>query len=139
MTPRELHDGCEDGLTPLVSLDLGKVEFFSGLVRAMKATAFGRRRLGEALDIFLEMTRDPDCLVDVLVTTGAIVANGLSESTGDCRRLMGGNATSRPATNTWVWTLSLSPSHCPSYGLGDSLVRYLESLSDNSVVQARLM
>ncbi|MFC1800195.1 deoxyhypusine synthase family protein [Candidatus Eisenbacteria bacterium] len=81
---------------------------FSGLVRAMKATAFGGRQLGEALDIFLEMSRDPDCLVvmtlsgamtvakqgtivcdmidrglvDVIVTTGALVAHGLTESIG---------------------------------------------------------
>jgi len=52
---------------------------------------------------------------------------------------MGGNATSRLAANSWMWALSLSPSHCPSYGLGDGLVRDLQSLSDSSVVQAQLM
>jgi len=108
MTPRELHDGRKDGLTPLESLDLKKVNSFSGLVRSMRATAFGGRQLGDALDIFLEMTRDPECmvvltlsgamtvakqgmiicemidrgLIDVVVTTGALIAHGLTESIG---------------------------------------------------------
>jgi deoxyhypusine synthase len=108
MTPRDLHDGRTDGLTPLQSLDLGEVESFAGLVRAMKATAFGGRQLGEALDIFLEMSRGTECLVvmtlsgamtvakqgtiicemldrgliDVIVTTGALIAHGLTESIG---------------------------------------------------------
>jgi deoxyhypusine synthase len=74
----------------------------------MKATAFGGRQLGEALDIFLEMSRSRECLVvltisgamtvakqgkivcemvdrglvDAIVTTGALVAHGLTESIG---------------------------------------------------------
>jgi deoxyhypusine synthase len=118
MSSRELHDGREDGLTPLESLDLRKVESFSGLLKAMKATAFGGRQLGEALDIFLEMARDPDCLVvmtlsgamtvakqgmivcemidrgvvNVVVTTGALIAHGLTESIGDVHYASGSQA-----------------------------------------------
>ena len=108
MNPRDLHDGRADGLVPLVSLDLGEIDSFSGLVRAMSKTAFGGRQLGNAMDIFLEMARDPDCkvimtlsgamtvakqgtiicdmiergLVDCVVATGALMAHGLTESIG---------------------------------------------------------
>lgn len=108
MRERELHDGRSDGLTPLRSLDLGQVDTFSGLVRAMSKTAFGGRQLGNALEIFLEMSRDPECkvvmtlsgamtvakqgtiicemiergLVDCVVATGALMAHGLTESIG---------------------------------------------------------
>jgi deoxyhypusine synthase len=108
MQVRDLHDGRSDGLTPLVSLDLAKVDSFSTLVRAMAHTAFGGRQIGNAMDIFLEMARDPKCkvvmtlsgamtvakqgtiicdmiergLVDCIVATGALMAHGLSESIG---------------------------------------------------------
>jgi deoxyhypusine synthase len=74
----------------------------------MGRTAFGGRQLGQALDIFLEMARDPDCtvvltvsgamtvakqgsilcemidrgLVQAMVATGALMAHGLTESIG---------------------------------------------------------
>ena len=108
MTARNLHDGRSDGLTPLESLDLGTVDSFSGLVWAMGRTAFGGRKLGEALDVFLAMARDPGCtviltlsgamtvakqgsmvcelvdrgLVHAVVATGALIAHGLTESIG---------------------------------------------------------
>lgn len=108
MAFRDLHDGREDGLTPLASLDLNRVRSFSGLVRAMERTAFGGRNLGQALDVFLAMSRDTDCrvvmtvtgamtvakqglilcemiergLVDAVVATGALIAHGLTESIG---------------------------------------------------------
>jgi deoxyhypusine synthase len=108
MTARNLHDGRSDGLTPLESLDLGTAGSFSGLVRAMGRTAFGGRKLGEALDVFLAMARDPGCtvvltlsgamtvakqgtmvcdlidrgLVHAVVATGALIAHGLTESIG---------------------------------------------------------
>ena len=47
---RILHDGRDDGLEPLEPLDLGAVKSCSDLVRGMAKTAFGGRRLGEALD-----------------------------------------------------------------------------------------
>jgi len=106
--PRRMHDGREDGLTPLESLDLDRVTSFADLLRAMSKTAFGGRALGEAFDVTLAMARDPDCkvvltlsgamtiakmgklitkmidagMVHAVVSTGALIAHGLSESIG---------------------------------------------------------
>jgi deoxyhypusine synthase len=105
---REFHDGQQDGLLPLESLDLEKITSFSGLLRAMARTAFSGRALGEALDVTLAMVRDPDCkvvltlsgamtiakmgkviatmidagMVQAIVSTGALMAHGLSEAVG---------------------------------------------------------
>ncbi len=105
---REFHDGRSDGLVPLESLDLDKVTSFAGLLRAMGKTAFGGRALGEALDVALAMVNDPDCrvvltlsgamtiakmgkviskmidtgMVQAVVSTGALMAHGLSEAVG---------------------------------------------------------
>ncbi len=105
---RTLHDGRDDGLEPLEPLDLGQVGSCSELVRGMAKTAFGGRRLGEALDVLLEMVRDEACLVvgtfsgamtvakmgkvlsdmidrgmlDVVIATGALVTHGLTEAAG---------------------------------------------------------
>src|SRR5262245_47966191 len=108
MSKREFHDGRDDGLIPLESLDLDKVTSFAGLLRAMSKTAFSGRALGEALDVTLAMVRDPECnvvltlsgamtiakmgkviskmiesgMVDAVVSTGALMAHGLSEAMG---------------------------------------------------------
>ena len=105
---RELHDGRADGLTPLESLDLDRVTSFAELLRGMSKTAFAGRALGEAFDVTLAMVRDPDCkvvltlsgamtiakmggivarmidagMVQAVVSTGALMAHGLSESIG---------------------------------------------------------
>ncbi|MCA9267403.1 MAG: deoxyhypusine synthase family protein [Planctomycetales bacterium] len=105
---RSLHDGRSDGLAPLESLDVGSARSFAELVRAMGKTAFSGRQLGEALEITLAMTRDPDCrvvltvsgamtvakqgrimcemiergVVHAVVATGALIAHGLTESIG---------------------------------------------------------
>jgi deoxyhypusine synthase len=105
---RELHDGREDGLVALESLDLDAAGSFSGLLKAMSKTAFGGRALGEALDVTVAMARDPDCkivltlsgamtiakmgkviskmidtgMVHAIVSTGALMAHGLSEAVG---------------------------------------------------------
>src|SRR5437773_5943075 len=105
---REFHDGREDGLVPLESLDLDKVDSFAGLLRAMSRTAFGGRALGEAFDVSLAMVKDPACkvvltlsgamtiakmgkviakmidtgMVQAIVSTGALMAHGLSEAVG---------------------------------------------------------
>src|SRR4029450_972467 len=105
---REFHDGRSDGLVPLESLDLDRVTSFSGLLRAMSRTAFGGRALGEAFDVTLAMVKDPDCkivltlsgamtiakmgkvisrmidagMVHAIVSTGALMAHGLSEAVG---------------------------------------------------------
>ncbi|MFO7973615.1 MAG: deoxyhypusine synthase family protein [Candidatus Hydrogenedentota bacterium] len=108
MSSRKLHDGREDGLTPLESLRADSVESFADLVRGMGKTAFGGRQLGQAFDTFLTMARDEECrvvmtlsgamtvakqgtiicemvdrgLVDAIVATGALMAHGLTESIG---------------------------------------------------------
>lgn len=105
---RILHDGRDDGLEPLEPLDLSTIKSCSDLVRGMAKTAFGGRRLGEALDVLLEMVRDEACLVvgtfsgamtvakmgkvlcdmidrgmlDVIIATGALVTHGLTEAAG---------------------------------------------------------
>jgi deoxyhypusine synthase len=105
---RALEDGAEDHLVPLASLDPNDVHSFDDLLRAMSKTAFSGRSLGEAADILTEMTRDPDVLVvatfsgamtvgkmatvivrmieagmiDAIVSTGALMAHGLSEAVG---------------------------------------------------------
>ncbi len=81
---------------------------FSGLLRAMSKTAFSGRSLGEALDVTVAMVKDPDCkvvltlsgamtiakmgkviskmidtgMVQAVVSTGALMAHGLSEAVG---------------------------------------------------------
>ena len=105
---RELHDGRSDGLVPLESLDLDKATSFATLLRGMAKTAFSGRALGEALDVTLAMVRDADCkvvltlsgamtiakmgkviskmidtgMVQAIVSTGALMAHGLSEAVG---------------------------------------------------------
>jgi len=108
MQPREFHDGAQDGLEPLEPLDPEKIRSFSDLLVAMGKTAFGGRRLGEAYAVLSEMIGDPDCvvvmslsgamtiakmgkiisamldlgMVQIVVSTGALVAHGLTESVG---------------------------------------------------------
>jgi deoxyhypusine synthase len=100
--------GHEDGLKPLAPLDPAQTTSVDALVRAMSQTAFGGRRLGEAADVLEAMVRDPSCFrvvtvsgamtiakqglllcemidrgwVHALVTTGALMTHGLSESAG---------------------------------------------------------
>jgi len=105
---RELHDGRKDGLQPLKSLDVKSVKSFADMMRAMSETAFGGRALGEAFEVLLDMARDPECtivvtvsgamtvakmgrvlcdmidagLAHIIISTGAIMAHGLSEAIG---------------------------------------------------------
>ena len=105
---RELHDGRQDGLVPLESLDLARVDSFAALLTAMSKTAFSGRQLGEAYQVVCEMVRDDKCLVvltlsgamtvakqgqiicdlidrrivNAVVSTGALIAHGLTESLG---------------------------------------------------------
>lgn len=100
--------GHEDGLKPLAPLDPLQTTSVDALVRAMSQTAFGGRRLGEAADVLEAMIRDSSCFrvvtvsgamtiakqglllcemidrgwVHALVTTGALMTHGLSESAG---------------------------------------------------------
>ncbi len=105
---REYLDGSSLGLSPTVALDLGKCSSYSQLLEGMRETAFGGRQLGEAADVLEAMVRDPDCLVvgtfsgamtvakqglilcdmidsgmlDIVVSTGALMAHGLIEAAG---------------------------------------------------------
>lgn len=105
---RDFHDGREDGLTPLETLDLGRVGDVDELLQAMGMTAFGGRRMGDAADTLEAMVRDPDCSVvltlsgamtvakmgliitemiergwvQAIVSTGALMTHGLVELTG---------------------------------------------------------
>lgn len=106
--PDEYRDGAKDGLTPLEPLDLNRVQDFDDLLRAMGKTAFGGRTLGEAADVLEEMVLDADCTIigtfsgamsvakmglmicdmidqgwlQVVITTGALVAHGFVENLG---------------------------------------------------------
>src|SRR6476660_856336 len=108
MHKRHLHDGREDKLVPLKSLDLDEVTSFSSLLKGMSHTAFSGRSLGEAFEIMVAMAKDPDCkvvltlsgamtiakmgkviskmidtgMVQAVVSTGALMAHGLSEAVG---------------------------------------------------------
>src|SRR5262245_1032604 len=105
---REFHDGRQDGLVALESLDLDRITSFADMLRAMSRTAFGGRALGAAFEVTLEMVRDPSCqvvltlsgamtiakmgrvickmidegMVHAIVSTGALMAHGLSEAMG---------------------------------------------------------
>jgi deoxyhypusine synthase len=105
---RELHDGGKDGLEPLEAIDVRQATGFADMLRRMSRTAFGGRELGEAFEVLSAMADDPDCtivvtvsgamtvakmgkvlcemidagLAHIIISTGAIMAHGLSEATG---------------------------------------------------------
>ncbi len=96
------------GLQQLEPLDIDAPEDFDQLLTAMSRTAFGGRRLGEALDVLQTMIEDPECYVvgtfsgamtvakmgplvckmidkgwiNAVVSTGALIAHGFIESIG---------------------------------------------------------
>ena len=104
----DFHDGALDGLEPLESLDLNTIEDFDELLQAMGRTAFGGRSLGEAAEVLTAMVKDPEVTIvgtfsgamsvakmglllcnmldrgwlDVIITTGALVAHGFVENLG---------------------------------------------------------
>jgi deoxyhypusine synthase len=108
MAAREFHDGAKDGLEALEPLNPDKIASFNDLLVAMGKTAFGGRRLGEAFEVLWAMIEDPDCkvvmtlsgamtiakmgkiistmidhgMVHCVISTGALIAHGLSESVG---------------------------------------------------------
>ena len=106
--PRQMHDGRQDGFEPLESLDVRQAKGLADLLQAMSKTAFGGRALGEAYEVLSAMAEDPSCtivvtlsgamtvakmgrllcemidsgLAHIVVSTGAILAHGLSEAIG---------------------------------------------------------
>jgi deoxyhypusine synthase len=105
---RELHDPVKDRLVPVHPLDLSQARNIDALVRAMADTAFTGRQLGEAADVLEAMALDKECFVVMtlagamtvakqgliicdlidhgivkgIVSTGALMAHGLVEATG---------------------------------------------------------
>ena len=105
---RTFHDGREDGLSPLEPLDVRQSQSMADLLKRMSKTAFGARELGDAFDVLSAMAEDEKCtkvvtvsgamtvakmgrvlcdmieegLADIIVSTGAIMAHGLSEAIG---------------------------------------------------------
>jgi deoxyhypusine synthase len=105
---RKLQDSRAHQSVPLEPLDLGKVRTVDDLVRAMSRTVFTGRQVGEAADVLEAMARDQDCfvvmtlagamtvarqsliiadlidrgIVNAIVSTGALMAQGLAEATG---------------------------------------------------------
>jgi deoxyhypusine synthase len=108
MGAREFHDGAKDGFEALEPLNPESIHSFDELLVAMRKTAFGGRRLGEAYEVLWAMIQDPDCsvvmtlsgamtiakmgkiisamidhgMVQCVISTGALIAHGLSESVG---------------------------------------------------------
>ncbi len=108
MYAREFRDGAKDGLEALEPLDPDKISSFGELLEAMGKTAFGGRHVGKAFDVLWAMIEDPDCkvvmtlsgamtiakmgkiitkmidegMVQCIISTGALMAHGLSESVG---------------------------------------------------------
>jgi deoxyhypusine synthase len=106
--PENYGTGHDDGLEPLVPLDIGQLDSVNALVSAMSRTAFGGRRLGEAADALEAMIRDEDCFrvitisgamtiakqglvlcemiergwVQAIVATGALMTHGVVEGAG---------------------------------------------------------
>lgn len=106
--PETFHDGHQDGLEPVVSLDLNEIHSFSDMLRAYQKASFGARRLGDALAVLELMMNDPDCTVictvsgamtvakmglvlcemmdrgyiQAIVSTGALQAHGMIEGSG---------------------------------------------------------
>jgi deoxyhypusine synthase len=105
---REMHDGRKDGLEGLEAIDVRSVKGFADMLQKMSKTAFGGRRLGEAYSVLRDMAEDESCtiivtvsgamtiakmgrvlcemieseLADIVITTGAMMAHGLSEVVG---------------------------------------------------------
>ena len=106
----DFGDGFAHHLKPLRSLNLSEVTDFETMLTQMSETAFGGRSLGEALEVYTTMLKDPDCLIvgtfsgamtmakmglvlcemidrdflDVIISTGALVMHGLVEEMGSC-------------------------------------------------------
>ncbi len=104
----ETGTGYSHGFIPTKSIEVTKLNNADELLSAMSQTAFGGRKLGEAADVFYKMITDPDCfvvmtlsgamtvakmsllicdmidagMVQAIVSTGALMAHGLVENSG---------------------------------------------------------
>lgn len=104
----QLADGWKHHFKPLSPIDVTRTATADELLKAMQATAFSGRALGDAADILYEMATDPDCfvvmtlsgamtiakqgllitemidqgMVQAVVSTGALMCHGLIEQSG---------------------------------------------------------
>ena len=78
MGAREFHDGAQDGLEALEPLDPEQIGSFDGLLTAMRKTAFGGRRLGEAYEVLLAMVIAPDSVSTTKQSESSIIAQSTS-------------------------------------------------------------
>ena len=102
------HTSFPSHLEPLKALDIGKINNFDEMAKAMSLTAFGGRELGEAVDVAESMMLDKGCfkvmtlsgamtmaqmsllicdmidseMVDCIISTGALMSHGFIESLG---------------------------------------------------------
>lgn len=107
-TSEQLGTGHSHGFQPMQSLDIRRATSAAALLEEMSRTAFSGRSLGEALDVFVAMAEDKECLkvltlsgamtmakmgllvcelienklVDVVISTGALMCHGLVEAAG---------------------------------------------------------
>ncbi|MBW2072901.1 MAG: deoxyhypusine synthase family protein [Deltaproteobacteria bacterium] len=101
-------NGLSDRLEPLSPIDIKRTEDFDHLLRQMQKTSFTGRSLGEAAEVLAAMVADEKCLVvatfsgamtvakmgllicdmidwgwiNIIVSTGALVAHGFVEAAG---------------------------------------------------------
>lgn len=117
----DFHDGARDGLEPLAPLDVNRVQDFDELLQAMSRTAFGGRTLGEAAEVLTTMVQEKEVTIvgtfsgamsvakmgllicemidrgwlQVIITTGAMVAHGFIETLGRVHYKCPGNLSDR--------------------------------------------
>lgn len=104
----DFGNGFSDNLRPLSPIDLEKCKDTDDMVRSMGSASFGARQISKAADVLYRMTTDEDCfvvftvsgamtaakmgllicdmmergMINTIVSTGALMAHGLVESTG---------------------------------------------------------
>ncbi len=105
---KDYSDGYNDGFVPVETLELSKCADFDEMLLRMGKTAFGGRGLGESAETLSAMVQDKDCMVvgtfagamsvakmggllcdmlesgmlNVVVSTGALMAHGFVEAAG---------------------------------------------------------
>ena len=148
--------GHDDGLEPLVPLEIGQLDSVNALVSAMANTAFGGRRVGEAADALEEMVRDEGCFrvatisgamtiakqglvlcemiergwVQAIVATGALMTHGVVEGAGMLhfkhRRAMGDEELFSKGYNRVYDTIELERNLDDTEALLDEVLSRLE-------------
>ncbi|MDP4001563.1 MAG: deoxyhypusine synthase family protein [bacterium] len=105
---KKYHSGFDDKLKPRISVDISKTKDTDDLLRQMSQSAFGGKKVGQAVDTLVKMITDKDAFVvmtlsgamtpagmgllvcemidrgfvNAIVSTGALMTHGFVESTG---------------------------------------------------------